>query len=424
MKKKLLIATILSIAVMLVGVTNVNAMTIVLDPGHGGNGAGEAVGASNTDVTPAIYEKDINLKIGLYLKEYLEQYQDVNIIMTRTDDSALTIFKRAMIARQNNADLFVSLHTNDGASRTTSSGVEVWITEDDILPKYNKEMNELGQKIIKNITDLGLKNRGVKTKLRGDVNDIYSDGHRADYYGVICYAMRGTKIDFLVQNEDGSYRIANAEEDGTVCMYIVDDNGKIVIVDRSTQAKVENGEGIPTILIEHAFIYKDIEFLDSDADLKALAEADGKAIVEQYNLKLKNIVEVEDKTITPMVKLDEEKGIAAFVLQNSEDRLTANDIFKAFGYTEDGDKQEILGTGRFFWIGDKKYTVAIYGDVNGNGEITIADAVAIVRHLTGDEIINTNDSKHIAGDLDDNKEIKINDAVAIVRYLIEGGTVK
>ena len=115
MYKKLLIVFIGIIVFTIVGITNVNAMTIVLDPGHGGNGAGESVGAYNEN--KKIYEKDINLKISLYLKNYLERYENINIIMTRTDDSELTVFERAMIARNANADLLVSLHTNDASDR-------------------------------------------------------------------------------------------------------------------------------------------------------------------------------------------------------------------------------------------------------------------------------------------------------------------
>ena len=47
----------------------VNAMTIVIDPGHGGGDTG-AIGQGE------VVEKDVNLNIGLYLRDYLNHYND------------------------------------------------------------------------------------------------------------------------------------------------------------------------------------------------------------------------------------------------------------------------------------------------------------------------------------------------------------
>ena len=55
--------------------------TVVIDPGHGGRDPGK-VGTAGT------LEKDINLKIALYLKEMLES-QDIEVIMTRNEDKDL-----------------------------------------------------------------------------------------------------------------------------------------------------------------------------------------------------------------------------------------------------------------------------------------------------------------------------------------------
>lgn len=46
--------------------------------------------------------------------------------------------------------------------------------------------------------------------------------------------------------------------------------------------------GVPTILVEHCFMNSsDIKFLDSDKDLKKIANADSKAIINYFGLKLK-----------------------------------------------------------------------------------------------------------------------------------------
>jgi N-acetylmuramoyl-L-alanine amidase len=76
--------------------------TIVLDPGHGGNDQG-AVGPAGT------FEKDVTLALARLIASNLKT--DFRVVLTRTDDYGLNIFKRTGTANHENADLFVSLHT-------------------------------------------------------------------------------------------------------------------------------------------------------------------------------------------------------------------------------------------------------------------------------------------------------------------------
>lgn len=434
MTKKLLL-TFITIITIIAMTAQSFAMTIVLDPGHGGNGAGEAVGAENGELK----ERELNLKIGLYLKEFLEKYENVNVLMTRDDDSEMILFRRAIYARDNNADLLVSLHIND-AVNIELSGVECWVTANTSLPKYNKEMTELGEKVIKNITDLGLSSRGVKTKLRSDPNEVYSDGTKADYYGIICFAMRGTKIDTLSQDENGNYFIDNKA--GELHTYIVDEAGKIQIVDESASAKVEQGEGIPTILIEHAFIKPDAEYLNTDEKLKALALADGRAIVEQYNLKLKAQPEPEQteeekqeeeaKKEEPTSPLDIYEDVyrnfvntssIAFRLNSKTDKISGNDLITAYPNAELKMNNEEIKRSQIFKNGDiikkdgKEYTIIIYGDVNSDGKISILDAVTTLNHVK--EKTTLTGAKFVAADANHNGVLNILEAVKILNVVKE-----
>ena len=89
-------------------------ITIVLDAGHGGPDPGK-VSESGT------LEKDINLKIAIYLKELLES-QNINIVMTRVEDKDLAtettkrklsdIKERVKLMESSNADMVVSIHQN------------------------------------------------------------------------------------------------------------------------------------------------------------------------------------------------------------------------------------------------------------------------------------------------------------------------
>jgi len=84
---------------------------IVIDPGHGGRDYG-AVGRKKRTL-----EKDIVLKIGMYLKKLIEKDGGLRVIMTRANDRFVSLEKRAKIANDAGADLFISIHAN--ASRKT-----------------------------------------------------------------------------------------------------------------------------------------------------------------------------------------------------------------------------------------------------------------------------------------------------------------
>lgn len=87
--------------------------TVVIDAGHGGKDPG---GVSRDKKT---YEKNLVLDIAKrFGRKIQEKHPDVKVIYTRTTDVYLTLNQRAEIANKNNADLFISIHTN--ASNSSS----------------------------------------------------------------------------------------------------------------------------------------------------------------------------------------------------------------------------------------------------------------------------------------------------------------
>ena len=102
--------------------------TIVVDCGHGGIDPGK-VGVNGS------YEKDINLAIGMFLKEALEK-KKCEVIMTRESDTGLyqdtdsnkkiaDLRKRVELMNQDNVDLVVSIHQNS-FSGASSKGAQVF----------------------------------------------------------------------------------------------------------------------------------------------------------------------------------------------------------------------------------------------------------------------------------------------------------
>lgn len=79
--------------------------TVVLDPGHGGIDGG-AEGISGTQ------EKEITLAFARELQAKLLSTRRYDVILTRDSDVFLRLDDRVRIARQNEADLFISIHAD------------------------------------------------------------------------------------------------------------------------------------------------------------------------------------------------------------------------------------------------------------------------------------------------------------------------
>ncbi|MEG0037626.1 MAG: N-acetylmuramoyl-L-alanine amidase [Bacteroides sp.] len=92
---------------------------VVIDAGHGGHDPG-AVGRISK-------EKNINLKVALRLGNLIKQSSDdVKVIYTRSKDVFIPLDRRAEIANEANADLFISIHTNALAKNKTATGASTW----------------------------------------------------------------------------------------------------------------------------------------------------------------------------------------------------------------------------------------------------------------------------------------------------------
>jgi N-acetylmuramoyl-L-alanine amidase len=79
--------------------------TIVIDPGHGGREVG-AVGPNG------LLEKDLTLTIARKLAASLSSKVGARVVLTRDDDSVVSLDQRTSLANQYKADLFLSVHLN------------------------------------------------------------------------------------------------------------------------------------------------------------------------------------------------------------------------------------------------------------------------------------------------------------------------
>ena len=93
--------------------------TVVIDAGHGGHDTG-ALGKHSR-------EKDITLSIALKLRDEIRNnLEDVTVILTRDKDEFIELYRRAKIANENKADLFISIHCNANPS-SSPYGTETYV---------------------------------------------------------------------------------------------------------------------------------------------------------------------------------------------------------------------------------------------------------------------------------------------------------
>ena len=108
----------LGVAMMATAATKTN-FTLVIDAGHGGGDSG-AVGAISK-------EKNLTLKFALAFGRLVEENcPDVKVVYTRKTDKFVELYRRAEIANQNKADLFISIHINSLPKGRVARGFQTY----------------------------------------------------------------------------------------------------------------------------------------------------------------------------------------------------------------------------------------------------------------------------------------------------------
>jgi N-acetylmuramoyl-L-alanine amidase len=91
---------------------------VVLDAGHGGHDQG-------TRSKSGLLEKDLVLDVTKRLAVLLHDRLDTEVILTRTDDTYLSLEERTHLANDAKADLFLSIHANSSPVKSVA-GVETF----------------------------------------------------------------------------------------------------------------------------------------------------------------------------------------------------------------------------------------------------------------------------------------------------------
>lgn len=232
---------------------------ICLDAGHYGK-------YNRSPVVPEYYESDMNWKLHLLLKKYLEAY-GIKVSQTRTDKAKdMDLEDRGKMAK--GKDLFLSLHSNAAGDEKTNYVVCMYQVDDNC-----GDIDEQSKALAKKLADCvgNVMGAEAKTWSTQSSKDRDGNGYKDDYYGVL----RGA-----------------------------------------------HSVGVPGVIIEHGFHTNkaQAEWLMKDSNLEKLAKAEAAVIAEHYgyigteNSNEKGMVEVKVSVLKKGAKGKQVEALQALLI--------------------------------------------------------------------------------------------------------------
>ena len=282
--------------------------TVVIDAGHGGHDPG-ALGRISK-------EKTINLNVSLRLGRLIEQgCPDVKVIYTRRKDVFIPLDRRAEIANNAKADLFISIHTNSVAGSRSPRGASTWT--------------------------LGLAKSDANLEVAKRENSVilYEDDYRTRYAGFDPNSAESYIIFEFMQDKYMSQSVHLAS---LVQKEFKQTGGR---VDRGVHQAgflVLKASAMPSILVELGFISNPTEerYLNSEQGINTLARSIYRAFL---TYKQEQQQRQQNPGIPSSGKVTEERSVLIFKVQilSSRQAISLNDKrFKGLKqverYQEDG----------------------------------------------------------------------------------------
>lgn len=224
---------------------------IVIDPGHGGHDPGA--------IANGLKEKDINLKVALSLKSYLEKDPRFKVYLTRSDDTFIPLYDRTLVALERKADLFISIHTNASENPNLSGTYVYTLNLRGATSKLARMVEERENKTVLNV---------IKVSANPNVNKIVADM-------AISHTMtEGLNFAKFIEK---NFTLAKSQTDFKRI--------------ESANFAVLKTPSIPAVLVEIAFITNenDAKLLGDDKFLNDFAKKLYKSTVD-YFFKYRNLV--------------------------------------------------------------------------------------------------------------------------------------
>ncbi|MCR8745413.1 N-acetylmuramoyl-L-alanine amidase family protein [Romboutsia lituseburensis] len=135
--------------------------TVVIDPGHGGKDPGnKGYSTRNKQSDKKVYEKDLALEISKKVAGILSRQNDVQVVLTRTEDKFVELSERVKTSETQNADVLVSIHMNAEAGGDSAYGIETYYRAN---APSNDKSSHLAETIQHTIGSyIKIRDRGIK----------------------------------------------------------------------------------------------------------------------------------------------------------------------------------------------------------------------------------------------------------------------
>lgn len=196
---------------------------VYLNAGHGG---------SDTGAVGYLVEKEINLKMAIACKKYLEN-MGVEVKLSRSTDKDMSLTNVVKECNEYNPDVAVDCHNNAG----NGNGFEV----------FHSIFGESGKILAKNIEEevikIGQNSRGLKTRAGSSGRDYFAFIRETACPAVIC---EGVFVDneedyVLASTDEGCEAFGKAYAKGILKTLGVEDNTEIVseVPDKPSQPVAE-----------------------------------------------------------------------------------------------------------------------------------------------------------------------------------------
>ena len=106
--------------------------TVVIDPGHGGTVEVGGSSHNNARSPSGVLEKNLTLRMAFLVRDALAEAatlggHTIKILLTRETDKNVGLRDRALVAKNNNADLFLCIHFN-ASEKHNARGVETLVS--------------------------------------------------------------------------------------------------------------------------------------------------------------------------------------------------------------------------------------------------------------------------------------------------------
>lgn len=209
---------------------------VVIDPGHGGRDYGAP------GYLKGVHEKYVAMDIARRLEKQIRKELGLEVILTRTDDRYLTLEERTAFANTQNADLFISIHTNSHRDRraygietyflnlaTDNEAIMVAATENATSEKNISDLQTILLDLMQNakINESSRLASHVQKELCGNLKDRYSrirdkGVKQAPFYVLLGAQMPAILVETsFISNARECKRLVSPEYQEALCRGIV-----------------------------------------------------------------------------------------------------------------------------------------------------------------------------------------------------------